>query len=296
MAGDHFQRGGVELQAKQPRGAAGVARHIGPHALRLGVDVDAHHRGPGQAGGGRHGQARLGGAAAGAEHDGGRGEALGGALLRDLQPGGGIADRAERAGDAVGHQEGPASVLAQPVHQGGDGAVAVAGPGHVVQHGAEQAVQQGIAGGGIGGPRGHHPAVVHGEMAGEPKLGGGGGHLALAVGLHDTAGDQRVRPLPHRLVQHEVELAQLVAAQATAAQVLPLHPQARAAEMGGKPGQGLQRRGKVGQAQARKTGKAPGQLGRGGHDGSRAAACSSIGSGIWKGQPGVAAPDASPTT
>ena len=161
---------------------------------------------------------------------------------RDLGHGRGIGHRAQRIGDAVGHDVGLAALGLQPVGKVADGAVAIAVPRHVVQGGAEQAVEQRIAGAAVLGRGRRQPAVIDGEMAVEPELRRRGRDLALAVGLHDAARDQRVDARAQRLVQHVVELAQLVAAEAGAGAVLALDPEARAAEVRGEPRHRLERR------------------------------------------------------
>ncbi len=100
-----------------------------------------------------------------------------------------------------------------------------------MQDGAEQAVEQRIAGIVVVGRRRREPAVIDREMAFQAELGRGGRDLALAVGLHDAARHQRVGATVDRLLQHIVELAQLVAAETEARAVVALHPQLGTAEM-----------------------------------------------------------------
>ena len=76
--------------------------------------------------------------------------------------------------------------------------------------------------------------------------------LPLAVGLHDTARDDRIGALCKRLVQHVVELAQLVAAETKPGGVFTLDPQPRSAEMGRQSLHRLERRRQIGQTQAGK--------------------------------------------
>lgn len=137
----------------------------------------------------------------------------------------------------------------QVVGQRLDGAIAVAGPGHIVQGRAEEAVEQGIAGGCVVGGRWFDAPVIDGEVAGEPEARGGGCNLPLAVGLHDAARDERVGAGRHRFVQHVVELPELVAAEADAGAVFALHPNARPFHVRGQPPHGLERRGQVGEAE-----------------------------------------------
>jgi hypothetical protein len=89
-------------------------------------------------------------------------------------------------------------------------------------------------------------------MAGKAELRGRRGDLALAVRLHDAAGDERVSPAPYCLVQHVVELAQLVAAEAEPGTVLALDPEPRPAEMRGQALQRLERRRQMGETEAGK--------------------------------------------
>ena len=159
--------------------------------------------------------------------DGAGNEAQRRALLGDLGHGRGIGHRAQRIGDAVGHDIGLAALALQLLGKIADGAVAIAVPRHVVQGGAEQAVEQRIAGAAILGGGWCQPAVIDGEMAVEPELGRRRRDLALAVGLHHAARDQRIDARAQRLVQHVVELAQLVAAEAGTGAVLALDPQSR---------------------------------------------------------------------
>lgn len=96
-------------------------------------------------------------------------------------------------------------------------------------------------------------------MAVEPETGGGRRHLALAVRLHDAAGDQAVGAGGDRLVEHGIELAQLVAAAAEAGQVLALDPQRGPAEMAAEPTERLERRREAGQPEAREPPEPVGQ-------------------------------------
>ena len=87
-------------------------------------------------------------------------------------------------------------------------------------------------------------------MAVEPELRRRGRDLALAVGLHHAARDQRVDARAQRLVQHVVELAQLVAAEAGTGAVLALDPQSRAREVLAEPRHRLERRRQRAEADA----------------------------------------------
>ena len=66
--------------------------------------------------------------------------------------------------------------------------------------------------------------MVDSQMALHTKLGCRGSDLALAVGLDDATRDQHVSLGCNRVVQHVVELAQLVAAKAKTGRVLTLDP------------------------------------------------------------------------
>ena len=57
---------------------------------------------------------------------------------------------------------------------------------------AEQPVEEGVAGGLVFRCRGSDPPVIDRKMACEAELRGGGRDLALAVRLHDAAGDHRI--------------------------------------------------------------------------------------------------------
>ena len=90
---------------------------------------------------------------------------------------------------------------------------------------AEQTVEQSVAGVRVFGRRRRQPAVIDSEMAREAQLGRRRRDLALAVGLHHAARDQRIGAGLDRGAQHVVELAQLVATKAEPRAVLALHPQ-----------------------------------------------------------------------
>ena len=164
------------------------------------------------------------------------------ALLGDLGHGRGIGHRAQGIGDAVGHDIGLAALGLQPFGKVADGAVAIAVPRHVVQGGAEQAVEQRIAGAAILRRGRCQPAVIDGKMTVEPELRRRGRDLALAVGLHHAARHQRVDARAQGFMQHVVELAQLVAAKAGTGAVLALDPQSRAREVPAEPRHRLERR------------------------------------------------------
>jgi hypothetical protein len=97
----------------------------------------------------------------------------------------------------------------------------------------EQTVQECIARRCVLGRRWSQSPVVDGKVATQPQLGCRGRDLPLAVGLNNAAGDQSVRFLSDRLMQHVVELAQLVAPEAETCGVFSLDPKSRASEVSG---------------------------------------------------------------
>ena len=117
---------------------------------------------------------------------------------------------------------------------------------------AEQPVEKRVAGGLVFRRRRCEAAVIDGEMAGEAEFCRRRRDLPLAVRLHDAAGDDRIGAARNRLVQHVVELAQLVAAKTEPGGIFVLDPKARSAEMRRQPLHRLQRRRQIGQTQPRK--------------------------------------------
>ena len=101
--------------------------------------------------------------------------------------------------------------------------------------------------------------MIDGEMAGKTEFCGGRRDLPLAVRLHDAAGDDRIGAAGNGFVQHVVELAQLVAAEAEPGGVLAFDPQPRSAEMRGQPLHRFERGGQGGEAEAGKGGEPIGE-------------------------------------
>ncbi len=79
------------------------------------------------------------------------------------------------------------------------------------------------------------------------------------VGLHGTLGNQMVGALGQRVAHQELQLANLVAAETHARQVVALHPNLRPAQRFGEAGQQLQRGRSLAQLGARECGEVHGR-------------------------------------
>ncbi len=195
VAGHDFDIVRIERPAEQCGRGLAMGQDVGVHPFGLGVDIYADDARMGQAAAGADHEPRLRAATAGAMHDRRRCDAERIALPGDLLDGRGVGYGAERVRDTVRHDVRPAALRALPLGEGIDRAIAVAVPGHLVQFGAEQAVEQGTARLLVVDRRWREPTVIDGKMAGKAQPGRGGGDLPLAVGLHD-APDARVSAPP----------------------------------------------------------------------------------------------------
>ena len=96
-------------------------------------------------------------------------------------------------------------------------------------------------------------ALLQDHLARQAESGGRGGGLPHVVGLHRALGDQGVGLIGECVAQQIFELPGLVAAAGEAGAVVALDPQVRAAsrrrrQRVGQCGEGLQRRGEMGEA------------------------------------------------
>jgi len=171
----------------------------------------------------------------------------------------GISDRAESVGDPVGHKVRPATLRFEIADKRANGGITVTAPRHVMKVRAEQPIEKRVARGLVFRRRRFEPAVIDGKMAGKTELCRHGGNLPLAVRLHNAAGDDGIGAARNRLVQHVVELAQLVAAETEPGSIFSLDPQPRSAEMGRQSFHRLERGRQIGQTQTGKGSKPVGQ-------------------------------------
>ena len=105
-------------------------------------------------------------------------------------------------------------------------------------------------------------AVFQQQVARQPKLRGTGCCLTGMVRLRSALRQHHVSPHRLRFSQQELQFAGLVATARHAGAVVTLHPDFRTTKHPGEIRQMLQRRGQVGETDARETGKVHGATGR----------------------------------
>lgn len=191
------------------------------------------------------GQAGVGAGAAIGHHHPRERHAQGALLLQDLLRAGRIAQRADRRGAAQRRQVDAASRQFQRAHPFQGRRHGVGADRQGVHGGAEQPVEQHVAVFFVIGVGARHHPPQH-QLAGHAGAGRGRGGQARMVRLQAAHGHHRVGPLPARLAQQELQLAQLVAAPAQRHVVIALGVQAHAvgrrAQRRLQPGQALDRR------------------------------------------------------
>ena len=177
-------------------------------------------------------QARLGAGAAGADDHAVDPQALVVGLLQQLERGVDIAQRADRVRAAARDEVGLAAAAAHLLGELGAGGVHVGAGRDQAQLGAEQPVEQDVAGRLVVGAVAGHAPLQQGRAL-QAVLAGGGRGLAHVVGLHRAVGDQRVGALGQRVADQELELAGLVAAGREAGAVVALDVELRARRAAG---------------------------------------------------------------
>ena len=105
--------------------------------------------------------------------------------------------------------------------------------------GAQQVIDEQVAGEGLGGVAAQHQDAL------EAGSDGGGRRQPRVVGLEAAGGEDHLRPFGQGVGHQQLQLAHLVAAQGQAGLVVALDPEGRAAQPGREARQRVKRRGKV---------------------------------------------------
>ena len=198
-------------------------------------------------------EAALRAAAAGGRHDSLEFQSCCGCLVQDLLGANRIAEIAQPTTAADRYAVRLSSFRAQRFGARGHALLADLMRFENMQARAEQAVEQHVPIVQIGFSG--MAATTQDQFAIQAQPGAGGCGLARMVRLQGTYGENRVGAQRLRLAKQELQLAQLVAAQAEAGEVVALDVKPRSAEMRRQVRQRLDRRRQQGKCNARKTGQ-----------------------------------------